>query len=197
MSELIVANGTVMNRREFINLAWLISMGFLVVNLGGVTYLFSLPRFRAGEFGGQFVLGNAREVFPPPGEAPVIFPKGKFWLVRTSDNLVVAIYNVCTHLGCLYNWDNQTVRYRCPCHGSEFQLDGTYISGPAPRSLDRFVMHLVDAQGNEVASTDADGNPLPLPDDDLQVVVETGLLIRGKPRGASYLESNSQVSEEI
>jgi cytochrome b6-f complex iron-sulfur subunit len=177
-----------MNRREFLNLAWLVSLGFVLVNLGGVTYLFSLPRFREGEFGSQIALGSAKEVFPPPGEAPVNMPQGKFWLVRTPHNGVAAIYNVCTHLGCLYNWDNQTVRYRCPCHGSEFQLNGTYISGPAPRSLDRFVIRLLDAQGNEVASTDSNGNPLPLPDDDLKVVVETGLLIPGKPRGVSYPE---------
>jgi hypothetical protein len=49
------------------------------------------------------------------------------------------------------------------------------------------LLHL-DAQGNELALTDADGNPLPLLDDDLQFVVETGLLIPGKPRGVSYLE---------
>ena len=53
--------------------------------------------------------------------------------MRTQDNRVAAIYKVCTHLGCLYNWDNSTVRYRCPCHGSQFQLDGTYIADPAPR----------------------------------------------------------------
>jgi cytochrome b6-f complex iron-sulfur subunit len=97
---------------------------------------------------------------------------------------MAAIYKVCTHLGCLYNWDNSTVRYRCPCHGSQFQLDGTYIAGPPPRSLDRFVVRLLDPQGNEVACTDPNGNPLP--SEDLQVVVETGQLIRGKPWGVSY-----------
>ncbi len=186
MGETVAQNEIRMNRREFLNLAWLASLGFLVVDLGGVTYLFALPRFRAGQFGGQISLGRAEEAFPPPGGEPINMPKGKFWLVRTQDNRVAAIYKVCTHLGCLYNWINQTVRYRCPCHGSQFQLDGTYIAGPAPRSLDRFVVRLLDAQGNEVASTDQNGNPLPLPSEDLQVVVETGQLIRGKPRGISY-----------
>jgi hypothetical protein len=48
------------------------------------------------------------------------------------------------------------------------------------------VVRLLDAQGNEVASTDQNGNPLPLPGEELQVVVETSQLIRGKPRGVSY-----------
>ncbi len=186
MSGLVAQREIGVNRREFLNLAWLASLGFLIVNFGGVTYLFALPRFRQGEFGGQIPLGRAGGAFPTPGGEPINMPKGKLWLVRTQDNRVAAIYKVCTHLGCLYNWDNSTVRYRCPCHGSQFQLDGTYIAGPAPRSLDRFVVRLLDAQGNEVASTDPNGNPLPLPGEDLQVVVETSQLIRGKPRGVSY-----------
>lgn len=44
---------------------------------------------------------------------------------------------------------------------------------------------LLDAQGNEVASTDPNGNPLSLPGEGLQVVIETGQLMRGKPRGVS------------
>jgi cytochrome b6-f complex iron-sulfur subunit len=186
MGVTVAQNEISVNRREFLNLAWLASLGFLVVNLGGVTYLFALPRFNEGEFGGQFPVGRAGDAFPVPGDEPVNVPKGKFWLVRTQDNRVAAIYKVCTHLGCLYNWDNSMERYRCPCHGSQFQLDGTYIAGPAPRSLDPFVVRLLDAQGNEVASTDQNGNPLLLPGEDLRVVVETGQLIRGKPRGISY-----------
>jgi hypothetical protein len=37
------------NRREFLNFAWLVSMGFLTVSVAGVTYLFALPRFKEGE----------------------------------------------------------------------------------------------------------------------------------------------------
>jgi hypothetical protein len=48
-----------LNRREFLNIAWLSSLGFLTLGLGGVTVLFSLPRFREGEFGGIFTYGRA------------------------------------------------------------------------------------------------------------------------------------------
>jgi cytochrome b6-f complex iron-sulfur subunit len=74
----------------------------------------------------------------------------------------------------------------CPCHLSQYEMDGTYIKGPATRSLDRFVIRLLDEQGREVSTTDDQGNPLPLPSEDLQVFVETGQLIRGKPRGEKY-----------
>ena len=36
------------NRREFLNLAWLASLGFLTVNVAGITYLFAMPRFEEG-----------------------------------------------------------------------------------------------------------------------------------------------------
>ena len=65
-------------------------------------------------------------------------------------------------------------------------MDGTYILGPAPRSLDRFVVRLFDESGNEVAMTDAEGNAIPSLDENWQVVVETGDLIRGKVRGEKY-----------
>ncbi len=32
----------------------------------------------------------------------------------------------------------------CPCHGSEFQRDGTVLKPPAPRPLDRFMITIED-----------------------------------------------------
>lgn len=170
-----------LTRRELLNYVWLGSIGVFLAELGGVGYLFSMPRFKAGEFGGKFTLGPVSslpgvEALPEPNN------EGKFWFVRL-DQGILALYKVCTHLGCIYNWQESEIRFICPCHGSQFQRDGTYISGPAPRSLDRFVVRLVDAGGQVVAETDtASGDPLPVPSDDLTVVVDTGSLIRGKPR---------------
>lgn len=179
-----------LTRREAINLAWLASLGFFLVPIGGVTVLFAFPRFREGEFGGRFVLGTVGEVFPPPDADPGVNTRGKFWLSRTANGSLLAIYKVCTHLGCLYNWQPQEHKFICPCHGSQFQLDGTYIQGPAPRSLDRFVVHLYDAAGNEVASTDEAGNAITDFDPDWQVVVDTSDLVRGKPQGEAYPTSD-------
>jgi cytochrome b6-f complex iron-sulfur subunit len=170
---------TRMNRREFLNFAWLASLGFLMVDLAGVTYIFAMPRFKAGEFGGKVPVGNVSEL-PSVGSAPVNFPKVKLWLSNQAEG-VVALYKVCTHLGCLYNWNNQEVKFICPCHGSQFQADGTYIHGPASRSTDRFVIQIVDANGNVIAETNKDGDPLPVPDDpNAQVIVDTGQKILGK-----------------
>src|SRR5574341_2538360 len=92
-------------RREFLNIAWLASLGFLTLNLGGVTYLFSMPRFKEGEFGGLYTVGRVSEL-PQAGSPPVNIPKVKMW-VSNTDQGVMALYKVCTHLGCLYNWNSQ------------------------------------------------------------------------------------------
>lgn len=168
-----------LTRRELLNYVWLGSIGVFLAELGGVSYLFSMPRFRAGEFGGKFTLGPA-STLPDTSAPPRGFNEGKFWLVQTEQG-VLALYKVCTHLGCLYNWQDSQTRFICPCHGSQFQRDGTFIQGPAPRSLDRFVVQVLDASGTVVAETDrATGGPVPVAADQV-VVVDTGSLIRGRP----------------
>ena len=169
------------NRREFLNLAWLASLGFFTVNLAGITYLFALPRFREGEFGGKVTIGRASEL-PVAGSAPANFPKVKLWLSNT-DQGVAALYKVCTHLGCLYNWRDSEDKFVCPCHGSQFASDGTYLAGPAPRNLDRFVVEAVDPNtGEVVAQTSIEGEPLALPNNpDIVIRVDTGVRIEGKP----------------
>lgn len=172
------------SRREFLTYIWGATMALLLAETTGVSLLFAFPRFRAGDFGGAFELGQAGTVLPPRESAPVANDVGKFWLVNL-DQGVLAIYKVCTHLGCLYKWSDINFRFECPCHGSKFELDGTYIEGPAPRNLDRFVVQALDAQGNELATTDAEGNPLAMPAE-ARLVVDTGQRIFGKPAGQAY-----------
>jgi cytochrome b6-f complex iron-sulfur subunit len=168
------------NRRQFLNFAWLASLGFLMVDFAGVTYLFAMPRFKEGEFGGVFTIGKVSDL-PETGSPPMNIPKVKLWLSNT-DQGVMALYKVCTHLGCLYNWNNQEGKFICPCHGSQFQANGTYIQGPAPRSLDRFIVQAVDPNsGNVLAETDTLGEPLAVPNNpDAIIKVDTGRKVIGK-----------------
>jgi menaquinol-cytochrome c reductase iron-sulfur subunit len=58
------------------------------------------------------------------------------WAVKQTDGQVTVFSPMCTHLGCGYNWDNGDKKFKCPCHGSAFDVSGKVVAGPAPRSLD-------------------------------------------------------------
>jgi len=61
------------------------------------------------------------------------------WVVKEADNKVVAFGPQCTHLACAYHWEGDANKFVCPCHGSEFSIDGKVLAGPAPRPLDRYL----------------------------------------------------------
>ncbi|MFN2166205.1 MAG: ubiquinol-cytochrome c reductase iron-sulfur subunit, partial [Anaerolineae bacterium] len=113
------------------------------------------------------------------------------------------------HLDCLVAWEESDGAFACPCHGSRFARDGSPLSGPASRALDRFPVLITDSAGTVVAETDVStGAPLALPQsqppaamdeaapaddpddpedseeaipDDLLVLVDTGRKIIGTP----------------
>jgi len=58
------------------------------------------------------------------------------WIVRKPDNTVTAYAPNCPHLGCGYRWSAPDKQFKCPCHGSMFDIDGKVLGGPSPRSLD-------------------------------------------------------------
>jgi menaquinol-cytochrome c reductase iron-sulfur subunit len=68
----------------------------------------------------------------------VVSEKTTAWVVRQGQSNVIAYGPQCTHLGCAYHWEEQSHTFLCPCHNSEFSLDGKVLSGPAPRPLDRY-----------------------------------------------------------
>jgi cytochrome b6-f complex iron-sulfur subunit len=42
---------------------------------------------------------------------------------------------ICTHLGCVVPWNVAENKFKCPCHGSQYDATGKVIRGPAPKSL--------------------------------------------------------------
>ena len=58
------------------------------------------------------------------------------WAVKQDDGQVTVFSPICTHLGCGYHWDAADRKFKCPCHGSVYDLTGRVLAGPAPRPLD-------------------------------------------------------------
>jgi menaquinol-cytochrome c reductase iron-sulfur subunit len=68
----------------------------------------------------------------------LITEKSTAWVVKLSETEVVAYAPQCTHLGCAYHFEESKGEFVCPCHTTNFALDGRVLGGPAPRPLDRF-----------------------------------------------------------
>jgi quinol---cytochrome c reductase iron-sulfur subunit, bacillus type len=69
----------------------------------------------------------------------LVSEKRTAWVVKEPDNKVVAFGPQCTHLGCAYHWEAEAGQFICPCHGSDFSIEGKVLAGPAPRPLDRYM----------------------------------------------------------
>jgi cytochrome b6-f complex iron-sulfur subunit len=61
-------------------------------------------------------------------------------LVLRTDKGFLAFSAVCTHLGCLVEFDTAKRDILCPCHGGVFDLDGRPIAGPPPRPLAAYIV---------------------------------------------------------
>lgn len=72
----------------------------------------------------------------------------RVWIIRNGEGMY-ALISICTHLGCTPIWYPAEDRIKCPCHGSNFLLDGQNVAGPAPVPLFRAAISL-DLAGNIV-----------------------------------------------
>ena len=59
-------------------------------------------------------------------------------VVHLTDNTLHAVSAICTHMGCTVDYGKDTGHITCPCHGSQYALDGSVIRGPAKQPLKRY-----------------------------------------------------------
>jgi Rieske Fe-S protein len=71
-----------------------------------------------------------------PGEGAIL-RRGlaKHAVYRGEDGSIVERSAICTHVGCIVHWNSFEKCWDCPCHGSQFEPDGTVLNGPAVRPL--------------------------------------------------------------
>jgi cytochrome b6-f complex iron-sulfur subunit len=100
---------------------------YLAPNQGGTRQLpFTLAE-------GDIKPGESR-TFSLGGEAAVI--------IRTLSGEVAAFSAVCTHLGCIVQWQKENQQFHCPCHGGIFAATGEVLKGPPPRPLKRLTISI-------------------------------------------------------
>ena len=58
------------------------------------------------------------------------------YIVVHQNETTTVLSSHCTHLGCKIN-KLQNGRLACPCHGSEYDLDGKVLKGPAYKNLEK------------------------------------------------------------
>lgn len=98
------------------------------------------------------LLGGGSTVFLQSGTAKTNTMDAQDWVQDKDGSYWLALYQVCVHLGCKVPFRDDCNSFKCPCHGSHYNIDGEYLDGPAPRSLDRFVLTF-DGSNNVVVDT--------------------------------------------
>jgi nitrite reductase/ring-hydroxylating ferredoxin subunit len=109
---------------------WSSARSFLRENLDFPTHVIADRLRRRGENG---EMGVERL---PPGEGAVLNLEGKRLAVyRDHAGHLSAVSAVCTHLGCVVQWNSTEKSWDCPCHGSRFEPTGRVLNGPAIAAL--------------------------------------------------------------
>ncbi len=136
-----IASAVDVTRRDF-NFIVLAAWGailFVAGTVGAAFQSFLVPKVTK-EPPSSFRAGKISD-YPTPGVYEQY--KGKnVWIVYLPDGKLVALSTICTHLGCIPNWLPGDAKFKCPCHGSGFYMDGINFEGPAPRPLERLKISL-------------------------------------------------------
>lgn len=88
----------------------------------------------------KYLVAKVNEI--PVGQAKEVSIQGKPVFVVHLEGGFKVFSGVCTHLGCIVEWEPNNDRFYCPCHKGVFDREGRVVEGPPPRALDEFVVEL-------------------------------------------------------
>ncbi len=101
--------------------------------------------------GGKILVGTTAEI--PAGAGKVVAMGSKPAIVVSTDQGVNAFSAICTHLGCVVNWNDMIGAIHCPCHDGRFNpTTGAVMSGPPPAPLAPIT---VSVEGDQIFLTEA------------------------------------------
>jgi Rieske Fe-S protein len=121
-------------RRRFLSFL----LGFSAVSTLGMIVApvvgFLVPPRTQGAGGGRVVAGTLQDI--PANTGKVVAMGSAPVIVVNTEGGVKAFSAVCTHLGCIVDFDATTRHVVCPCHDGHFNpASGAVLSGPPPAPL--------------------------------------------------------------
>ncbi|MEH2404095.1 QcrA and Rieske domain-containing protein [Nostoc sp.] len=132
-----------MKRRDFIN--W-VGLGWIASCLPVAIAACSSQTTSAS--GGWQTVGTSAELDKTGQLLAKNSPAGPVLVVGTSKAAnLTAVNPTCTHAGCTVAWKAEAKKFACPCHGSEFGVDGKVQKGPATEALKTYAAKI---EGNSV-----------------------------------------------
>lgn len=127
--------GTGHSRRDFLKIAGGIWGALCAAPVLGMILQYITPVSARGPVRDTFLIGQATD-FAQGTVKIVRVGKDPVLLIHTSSGQFRALSARCTHLGCVVQYQESPVpHFGCNCHGSQFDMNGTNIAGPAPRPL--------------------------------------------------------------
>jgi cytochrome b6-f complex iron-sulfur subunit len=96
--------------------------------------------------GGEIVAAKVGDL-KPNGSKTVRFGTRPALLLMTGEGEYRALSAVCTHLSCTVQYRNDLHQVWCACHNGMYDLNGRNISGPPPRPLEAYQVHV---RGDEI-----------------------------------------------
>ncbi len=128
-------------RRFLLKLLLSTSIGGSLVSFLYPILKFVLPPETAEMESNTVVAAAAGELAPNSGK---IFRFGREpgLLVRLPDGEYRAFSAICTHLACIVQYRPQEHDIWCACHNGIYDLHGRNVSGPPPRPLEHYDVHL-------------------------------------------------------
>lgn len=73
----------------------------------------------------------------PKGEGRIVEIDGEqVAIYREQGGAIHALSPVCSHLGCIVNWNKAEKSWDCPCHGGRFSCTGEILNGPPIKNLE-------------------------------------------------------------
>jgi nitrite reductase/ring-hydroxylating ferredoxin subunit len=83
-------------------------------------------------------LDKVEKLKSPGGAAVLKIQNRDLLFIRESEDSVRVLDPTCTHKRCTVEYSREKQRIVCPCHGSNFALDGRVLNGPAEKPLQAF-----------------------------------------------------------